>query len=599
MADKVVMPQLGESIAEGTIVKWLKKPGDSVKKDENLLVISTDKVEAEIPAPSTGVLLSIDVKEGTTVAVGTVLGFVGAAGEKAAAPAAAPAKPAAQPQAQPAQPAKAAQPAPAAKASSSTAANLPADAYDVVVIGSGPGGYIAAARAGALGLKVAVVEKDQKLGGTCLHRGCIPTKALLHAADLVSEIKDGARMGIMVEGVKVDWPAVQKHKAQVVSSNASGVDHLMKSRKVEVVKGFGRLDGPNKVVVKLNEGGEKVLATRNVVLAVGSKPRELPFAKFDGQHILSSDHMTGEYDKIPGSLCVIGGGVIGIEFASLFARLGTKVSVLEMLPRIIAPADADSSKMLDAELTKQGADIKCNVKVIGVEVKGGVVKTSYENPDGTKGVVESEKLLVAVGRPPLTESIGLDTTKAKLDRGFVGVDGYMESAEPGIFAIGDCVNTPWLAHVASAEGMIAVETIAHRMGKYDHLPAPLNYDHTPSCVYSEPAIAWAGLTEEQAIQRHGKDNLTITKFDFAKNAKAAILLKKKGFVKFIVDKKFGEILGVHIVGPNATDLLAEPAYAMAMETTIQDIATTVHAHPTLYEAIYEAAAAAAGRAAHG
>lgn len=595
MADKVVMPQLGESIAEGTIVKWLKKPGDPVKKDENLLVISTDKVEAEIPAPATGVLLSIDVVEGTTVAVGTVLGFVGAAGEKPAA-GAAPAKAAA-----PAAPPPAAKPATGTPAAVSAA---PGDAYDVVVIGSGPGGYIAAARAGALGLKVAVVERDAKLGGTCLHRGCIPTKALLHAADLVGEIKDGARMGVLVEGVKVDWPAVQKHKAQVVSSNAGGVDHLMKTRKVDVVKGFGRLDGPRKVVVKLNDpsgssgqGGEKVLHAKNVVLAVGSKPRELPFAKFDGTHVVSSDHMTGEYDKIPGSLTVIGGGVIGIEFASLFARLGTKVTVLEMLPRIVAPADPEASKELHRELEREGCEIKVNVKVTAVERAGNVVKTTYENPDGTKAVVESEKLLVAVGRPPLTEGIGLEGTKAKVDRGFVAVDGYMESAEPGVFAIGDCVNTPWLAHVASAEGMIAVETIAHRMGKLASLPAPLNYDHTPSCVYSEPPLAWSGLTEEEAKKRGYE--VKVGKFDFAKNAKAAILLKKRGFVKFVVDAKYGEILGVHIVGPQATDLLAEPAYAMAMETTIHDMATTVHAHPTLYEAIYEAAATVAGRAAHG
>ncbi len=594
MADKVVMPQLGESIAEGTIVKWLKKPGESVKKDENLLVISTDKVEAEIPAPSTGVLLSADVGEGTTVAVGTVLGYVGAAGESVAAPAAAAPAPA---------------PAKAAPAGGGGASPKPAPAswsggneeYDVVIIGSGPGGYVAAARAGALGLKTAVVERDPKLGGTCLHRGCIPTKALLHAADLVGEIKDGAKMGVTVEGVKVDWPAVQKHKAQVVSANAGGVEHLMKSRKVDVVKGFGRLDGPRKVVVKLTDGGEKVLTTRNVVVAVGSKPRDLPFARFDGERIVSSDHMTGAYDKIPGSLAIIGGGVIGIEFASLFARLGSKVTVLEMLPRIVAPADAEASKELHRELEREGCDIKVNVKVTGVELKpstgGGGVAVSYDD-GGNKAVVECEKLLVAVGRAPLTREIGVESTRAKLDRGgFIEVDPYMESAEPGVFSIGDCVNTPWLAHVASAEGIIAVETIANRLGKYAKTPAPLNYEHTPSCVYSEPPLAWSGLTEEEARKRNV--DVKIGKFDFAKNAKAAILGKKRGFVKFVVDAKYGEILGVHIVGPQATDLLAEPAFAIAMETTVQDVATTVHAHPTLYEAIYEAAAMAAGRAIHG
>ena len=463
--------------------------------------------------------------------------------------------------------------------------------YDVVVIGSGPGGYVAAARAGALGLKVAVVEKDKALGGTCLHRGCIPTKALLHAADVVSEMKDAAKIGITAEGVRVDWEKVQKHKSTVVSSNAGGVAHLMKSRKVDVVQGFGRLDGPKKVVVKGADGKETTLDTKNVVLAVGSKPRELPFAKFDGERILSSDHVL-ELPKIPGTLCIIGGGIIGIEFASLYARMGTKVTVLEMLPAIVNNADPDCSKELASELSRGGVDIKTKVKVTSVETKGERVFTSFVDEAGATATVEAEKLLVAVGRPPLTQGIGLETTKAKLDKGgFVEVDGYMQSAEPGLYAIGDCVNTPWLAHVASAEGIIAVEKIAGMS------PAPLNYDHTPSCVYSEPPIAWSGLTEEEAKKRGYE--VKIGRFDFAKNAKAAILGKKRGFVKFVTDAKYGEILGVHIVGPQATDLLAEPAYAMQMETTIQDVAATVHAHPTLYEAIYEAAAIAAGRAVHG
>jgi dihydrolipoamide dehydrogenase len=471
--------------------------------------------------------------------------------------------------------------------------------YDVVVIGSGPGGYIAAARAGALGLKTAVVEKDKALGGTCLHRGCIPTKALLHAADVVSEVKEAARMGVMVEGIRVEWEKVLAHKGQVIKSNAGGVAHLMKHRKVDVISGFGRVDfsgGKRRVVVKDETGKESVIETKNVVLAVGSKPRELPFAKFDGERIMSSDHIL-DIPKIPGSLAILGGGVIGIEFASLFARLGTKVTVLEMLPRIVAPADPESSKLLADELNKQGCEIKTEVKVTSIERKGNEVFTSYQNADGSQATLTTEYILVAVGRPPLTAGIGLETTKAQLDRGgFVGVDGMMQTAEPGLYAIGDCVNTPWLAHVASAEGMIAVEHIASTMG-LGPKPAALNYDHTPSCVYSEPPMAWSGLTEEEAKKR-GHD-VKIAKFDFAKNAKAAILLKKRGFVKFVVDAKYGEILGCHIVGPQATDLLAEPALAISAELPIEELARTVHAHPTLYEAIWEAASMAAGRAAHG
>jgi dihydrolipoamide dehydrogenase len=465
------------------------------------------------------------------------------------------------------------------------------ESYDVIVIGAGPGGYVAAARAGSLGLKTAIVEKDKLLGGTCLHRGCIPTKALLHAADLVGEIKDGAKMGIVAEGVRVEWEKVQKHKAQIVKANAGGVAHLMKGRKVDVFHGFGRLEGPKKVVVAHDDGKMTTLDANNVLLAVGSKPRELPFAKFDGKVVMSSDHILN-VEKIPGSLTVIGGGVIGIEFASLFARLGTKVTVLEMLPRILMPADKEASKLLDRELGRQGCDIKCGVKVTTVDNKGDSATTTFEDADGKQHTVDSEIVLVAVGRPPLTDGIGLESTRVALGRGgFIDVDGFLQTGQDGVYAIGDCINTPWLAHVASAEGVIAVE---HMAGVET---APLNYDHTPSCVYSEPPVAWAGLTEDEARER-GYD-VKIGKFDFMKNAKAAILGKKRGFVKFVTDAKYGEILGVHIVGPQATDLLAEPAYAMALETTIHEVAKTVHAHPTLYEAIWEAASVAAGRAIHG
>lgn len=463
--------------------------------------------------------------------------------------------------------------------------------YDVIVIGSGPGGYVAAARAGALGLKTAIVERDKLLGGTCLLRGCIPTKALLHAADLYGEIQDGAKMGIVVEGLRVEWDKVQKNKAQIVKANTGGVSHLMKARDVDVFAGFGRLEGPRRVVVQHEDGKFTTLEAKNIILAVGSKPRELPLGKFDGKVVMSSDHIL-EVEKIPGSLTVIGGGVIGIEFASLFQRLGTKVTVLEMLPRIVAPADEEASKLLHKELERQGCDIKTNVKVTNIENKGSSATTTFEDQEGKKHTVDGEIVLVAVGRPPLTQGIGLESTRVKLGRGdFIEVDGMMQTAEPGIYAIGDCINTPWLAHIASAEGLIAAEHIAGEE------PAALNYDHTPSCVYSEPPIAWSGLTEAQAKER-GYD-VKVGKFDFAKNAKSMILGKRRGFVKFVTDAKYGEILGVHIVGPQATDLLAEPAYAMSMETTIHDLATTVHAHPTLYEAIWEAASIAAGRAVHG
>lgn len=460
--------------------------------------------------------------------------------------------------------------------------------YDLVVIGAGPGGYVAAARASALGLKCALVEKDRALGGTCLHRGCIPTKALLHAADTYDEIKDGARIGIKTSGVEVDWSEVQKYKDRVVNTNAGGVAHLMKAKKIDVYTGFGRLKDKNTILV---DGAEQTtLNTKFILIAVGSKPRELPNVKNSSARILSSDTILN-LKEIPGSLSIIGGGVIGIEFASIFARFGTKVTVIEALPRILAPADPDCSKELQSQLEKQGVVFHVNARVEKVSNKSSQTHVLFSDEKGKQIQVDSDYVLVCIGRAPLTDNIGLENTKVKLERGFVEINEHMLTKEPNIYAIGDCVNTPWLAHIASKEGLIAVE---HMAGLN---PVPINYDHTPSCVYSEPAVAWAGLSESQAKER-GLE-FKVSKFDFARSGKASILQKTRGFVKFITDPKYGEILGVHIIGPDATELLAEPAFAMQMEATINDIADTVHAHPTLYESIYEAALKAVGREVHG
>lgn len=460
--------------------------------------------------------------------------------------------------------------------------------YDLVVIGAGPGGYVAAAKAASLGLSTAIVEKDASLGGTCLHRGCIPTKALLHAADTFDEIKHGARIGIKTAGVEVDWTEVQKYKDRVVNTNAGGVSHLMKAKGIDVFTGFGSLGDKNTVQVK-GAKESHTLTTKNILLAVGSKPRDLPGAD-SSPRILNSDTILG-LKQIPGSLTIIGGGVIGIEFASIFSRFGTKVNVIEAMPRILAPADHECSKELRTQLEKQGVIFHVNAKVTKVSNKSEQAHVNFSDESGAAVQIDSDYVLVSIGRIPLTSGIGLETTRVQLDRGFVVVDGSMKSAENNIYAIGDCVNTPWLAHIASKEGLIAVEQMAGLK------PIALNYDHTPSCVYSEPPVAWAGLTEDQARER-GLD-VKISKFDFARNAKAGILQKNRGFVKFITDKKYGEIIGVHIIGPQATELLAEPAFAMQMEATIDDIAATVHAHPTLYEAIYEAALNAVGQPIHG
>lgn len=463
-----------------------------------------------------------------------------------------------------------------------------ASKYDLVVIGSGPGGYVAASKASSLGLKTAIVEKDSALGGTCLHRGCIPTKALLHAADTYDEIKHGSAIGIKASGVEVDFSQVQKYKKKVVTSNAGGVSHLMKSRKVDVFHGFGSLKDSSTVLIKGDD--EQTITAKNILLAVGSKPRDLPSADHSSARILNSDTIL-ELKDIPGSLTIIGGGVIGIEFASIFSRLGTKVSVIESMPRVLYPADPDCSKELKTQLEKQGIKFYLNAKVKKVINKSEQAHTLLASEDGSDIQIDSDYVLVSIGRVPLTENIGLENTRVKSEKGFIAVDGFMQTDEPNIYAIGDCVNTPWLAHIASKEGLIAVD---HMSGNE---AVPFNYDHTPSCVYSEPPVAWAGLNEEQAKDQ-GID-YSVSKFDFARNGKASILQKNRGFVKFLYDKKYGEILGVHIIGPQATELLAEPAFAMQLEATIDDVADTVHAHPTLYESIYEAALSAVGKPIHG
>jgi dihydrolipoamide dehydrogenase len=460
--------------------------------------------------------------------------------------------------------------------------------YDLVVIGSGPGGYVAAARAAALGLAVALVEKDKALGGTCLHRGCIPTKALLHAADTYDEVKHGARIGIKSTGVTIDFSEIQKYKERIVSMNAGGVAHLMKSKGVDVFFGFGRLVNNHSVEVS-SADNKTILTTKNILLAVGSKPRELPNTP-SSPRILNSDSILA-LKEIPGSLTIIGGGIIGIEFASIFARFGTKVSVIESLPRIIASADPDCSLELKKQLEKQGVTFHVQAQLQKVTSTDRFAEIIVNTAEGQKIHLESDYVLISIGRTPLTDNIGLENTKAKLERGFVLIDPMMRSSDSAIYAIGDCVNTPWLAHIASKEAIIAVEHMAGLK------PQPINYDHTPSCVYSEPPMAWSGLTLEEATKRKLKTK--ISTFDFMRNGKAGILQKNKGFIKFIVDSQYGEILGVHIIGPQATELLAEPAFAMQMEATIDDIAETIHAHPTLYEAIYEAALNAVDKNIHG
>src|SRR5580700_11413580 len=451
--------------------------------------------------------------------------------------------------------------------------------YDLIVIGSGPGGYSAAVRAGQYGLKTAIVEKDPKLGGTCLHVGCIPTKALLHTADMWHFATNSGDEGITIDKPTLNFPKVIERKNGIVSKHAKGVEFLMKKNKVEWIKGFGTIKGPGKVEVKTDKGTQ-VLETKNILIATGSEARMLPGLKPDAEFILTNIEVLN-LTQVPKSLMIIGAGAVGVEFASMFRRFGSEVSLFEMLPRIVPVEDEEVSKELERVFKKSGIRVETGAKCDNVQKTGTGVKMKVTLSSGKVEDVEAEKLLVAVGRAPNTANIGLDNTKVEVDRGFIKVDEFQETAEPGIYAIGDVVaGTPQLAHVASMQGMVAVAKIA---GK----PAtPVNRRRIPGATYTEPGIGSVGLTEAQAKAAGYK--VKVGKFPFAANSKASILGSHDGFVKVVADEKYGEILGVHIIGPQAYELVSEAVTAMEAEATVETMMHTVHAHPTIYEAVGEA-----------
>lgn len=451
--------------------------------------------------------------------------------------------------------------------------------YDVVVIGSGPGGYSAAIRAGQYGLKTALIEKDPHLGGTCLHVGCVPTKALLHTAEVWDYFKHSAEQGISCENPSLDLPKVLARKDKIVSKHASGVGMLMKKNKVEVLKGFGKLLGGGKVLIDSPEGA-KTIEAKNIILATGSVARMLPGLTPDDSRVVTNVEIL-RMPTVPKRLLVIGAGAVGVEFASIFKRYGSDVTVYEMLPRLVPVEDEDVSKELQRSFKKQGINCEPGAKVLEVNRTASGVKLKVELSTGKIEEVEGDTLLVAVGRKPNTDGVGIEKTKIVLDRGFVQVDAYQRTAEPGVYAIGDIVaGTPQLAHVATMEGMVAVGHIAGKPVR------PINKQRIPGATYTEPGIGSVGLTEKQAREK-GHD-VKIGKFPFLGNSKASILGSHDGFVKIVADARYGEILGVHIIGPHAYELIAEAVAAMESEATVETMMTTIHAHPTLYEAVGEA-----------
>ncbi len=458
--------------------------------------------------------------------------------------------------------------------------------YDLAIIGSGPGGYVAAIRAGQLGLKTALIEKENKFGGTCLHVGCIPTKALLFNAEVYDYFKNAKEYGIECKGFSVDWTAVQARKSKIVSKLAKGIEFLLKKNRVETLQGYGRLAGPGRVTLKDARGQERAIAAKKVILATGSEAKMLPGLQADGSAIVTNREVL-DLKEIPKAMVIIGAGAVGVEFASIYNRFGTKVTVLEMLPRAVPLEDEEISAELEKSFRRQGIAVETQARVQKVLKAAKGVSVEFTKADGKAKTLEAETCLVAVGRAPNTQDLGLEKTRVKLDRGFVKVDPFMQTDEPGVYAIGDIVAaSPLLAHVGSMEGIVAV---THAAGK----PVPqggINYQQVPNCTYCEPEIGSVGLSEQQA--REAGHKVRVGKFPFSANSKAGILGAPEGLVKIVSDERYGEILGVHIIGPRATEMIAEAVIAMRLEGTVDDIVHTMHAHPTLSEAMLEAAHAA-------
>jgi len=454
--------------------------------------------------------------------------------------------------------------------------------YDIAIIGAGPGGYVAAIRASQLGGKVVVIEKGE-LGGTCVNIGCIPTKTLVASARLLNSIKKGGEFGINSGEVSVDFSTILKRKERIVKQLVSGIGQLFKSYGVEVIKGKGRLtdrikDNLVELEVEKDDGSVEKVMAKKLIIAPGSIPAQIPGISIDGRDVITSDQAL-ELEEIPSSLLIVGGGVIGVEFASIFNSLGSKVIIVELLPRIIPTEDGEISEQLKKFLLRSGIEVNTGVKVKEIVSDNGKKKVVIETPQGKEEKV-AQKVLIATGRKPYTEGLGLEKTGIRMEKGRILVNERMETNLPGIFAIGDVVGGVLLAHVASAEGIVASENAMGNQSKID-------YRVIPNCIYSLPEVASVGLSEERAKEMGYE--VAAGRFPFLANARATIMGERVGLVKILADRKTDEILGVHIVGPDATELIAEASVAIKAKATTKDLERMIHGHPTLSEAIFEAA----------
>jgi dihydrolipoamide dehydrogenase len=583
MATEIKVPTLGESVTTATVSRWIRQAGDTVAADEAVVELETDKVSVEVASPEAGVLGTLAAAEGEEVEVGAVLATIEAAG---AAPAA---RPATKPEpAEPASGGNVAKPAPPqpTAAPAARAAEVAETDYDLIVIGAGPGGYVCALRAAQLGMKVACVESRATLGGTCLNIGCIPSKALLQSSENFHEVQSGfAEHGILVDSVRLDLARMHKRKNGVVEANVKGIEFLFKKNGVTWLKGFGRVAGPHQVEV---DG--KSFSGKHIVVATGSDSIALPGIDIDEQTIVTS---TGalELAAVPEHLVVIGAGAIGLELGSVWHRLGANVTVIEYLDRIVPGIDAEVARSFQRVLDKQGLKFKLGSKVTKAQkTNRGVTLTVEPAKGGGEETIEADIVLVAVGRRSMSENIGLREAGVEVDeRGRVRTDAHYTTSVPSIHAIGDVIAGQMLAHKAEEEGVALAEILAGQAGH-------VNYGAIPSVVYTWPEVAAVGRNEEE-LKADGIA-YAVGKFPFTANARARAIGSTDGFVKILTDRTTDRILGAHILGPDAGTLIAELVTAMEFGASAEDVARICHAHPTLNEAVKEAALAADGRALH-
>jgi dihydrolipoamide dehydrogenase len=465
-------------------------------------------------------------------------------------------------------------------------------AYDVIVLGSGPGGYPAAIRASQLGFKVAIIEKES-LGGVCLNWGCIPTKALIKSAQVYEYMKHSANYGINATGVQHDFGAVVKRSRGVADKMSKGVQFLMKKNKIDVIMGYGKVKAKGQIEVTAADGAKQIVEAKNIIIATGGRSRELPNLKQDGAKVIGYREAMVLPNQ-PKSMIIVGSGAIGVEFAYIYNSMGTKVTIVEFLPRIVPVEDEDISKELEKQYKKMGIDVMTNASVESVDTTGAGVKALVKKQDGSTVVLEADIVLSAVGVVANIENIGLEENGIKTDKGRIVVDKYGQTSVAGIYAIGDCSPGQALAHVAAKEGINAAEHIGYNEKKFHHLPEAMDYNNIPGCTYCIPEIASVGYTEKQA--KDAGYDIKVGKFPFMASGKASAAGATEGFVKVIYDAKYGEFLGCHMIGTNVTEMIAEAVVARKLETTAHEILNAVHPHPTMSEGLKEATAAAYGEA---